>query len=347
MRQRNVRPVEEVEDQPSRFRSIARQVKSLDMYPKVEEDQEIHTNSGGTVSIISIGIIVLLFLSELRAYFTIRTVEHLSVDTNRQHTMDLNFNITFPNLACHYTNIDAMDNSGDQQLSVDDNIFKIRLDEEGNQLGIAQQDIINEEQKEENPSDSVGPGVGCLTYGTLVINKVSGNIHVAIGHSSKRGGRHVHSFGMPEIFAFNISHTIHHLSFGKLYPGIVNPLEKRHFTTNSSQTLIQYFIKIIPTTYNFWNGDVLKTNQYSVIEQHHDLDLLNEHPDWQGHADAGKIPGLFFMYDISPFVVEVKQSGVGFAHLLTNLCAIVGGVFTIAGLLDSCIFYGQRLSKKK
>ncbi len=55
---------------------------------------------------------------------------------------------------------------------------------------------------------------GCNLSGRMKVNKVAGNIHVAIGESLVNYGRHVHIFDFRESPKFNISHTIHKLSFG-------------------------------------------------------------------------------------------------------------------------------------
>lgn len=36
-----------------------------------------------------------------------------------------------------------------------------------------------------------------------------------------------------------------------------------------------------------------------------------------------------------------------FLHFVTNVCAIVGGVFTISGVLDASLYHGQKLIRKK
>ena len=43
-------------------------------------------------------------------------------------------------------------------------------------------------------------------------------------------------------------------------------------------------------------------------------------------------------------MVEARTS---FLHFLTNVCAIVGGVFTVSGILDATLYHGQRLIRKK
>lgn len=44
--------------------------------------------------------------------------------------------------------------------------------------------------------------------------------------------------------------------------------------------------------------------------------------------------GCFVFYDLSPIKVHIIESRSSFLHYLTNLCAIVGGVFAVSGLLD-------------
>lgn len=36
-----------------------------------------------------------------------------------------------------------------------------------------------------------------------------------------------------------------------------------------------------------------------------------------------------------------------FLHFVTNACAIVGGVFTVAGILDATVYHSQRLIRQK
>lgn len=52
-------------------------------------------------------------------------------------------------------------------------------------------------------------------------------------------------------------------------------------------------------------------------------------------------PGVFFFYDISPIKVVVREAQKPFLHFLTQLCAIIGGVFTVAGIVDAVIHKGS------
>jgi hypothetical protein len=60
-----------------------------------------------------------------------------------------------------------------------------------------------------NPFASVKTGEGCLVTGSMQVNKVAGNFHIAHGDSIVRDGRHIHQFVPAEAPHYNISHTIH------------------------------------------------------------------------------------------------------------------------------------------
>jgi hypothetical protein len=57
-------------------------------------------------------------------------------------------------------------------------------------------------------------------------------------------------------------------------------------------------------------------------------------------------PGLFFRYDISPYSVHYKQERKSFPHFLTALCAVIGGVWTVFGLLTSSVWYFEQILTK-
>ena len=62
-------------------------------------------------------------------------------------------------------------------------------------------------------------------------------------------------------------------------------------------------------------------------------------------ADDGK--GVFFHYEISPMRVIYTQTHRPFFTFLTGVCAIVGGIFTVAGMIDSFIYSANRTLQKK
>jgi len=181
-------------------------------------------------------------------------------------------------------------------------------------------------------------GEGCQIYGYLLVNKVAGNFHFAPGKSFQQHHMHIHDLQPFKNLNFNMSHTINRLSFGREFPGIINPLDsvtKGLDSGGDASGMYQYFVKIVPTIYERIDGFSYSTNQFSVTEHYKPL------------KDQSGLPGVFFMYELSPILVKFRESRKSFPHFLTGICAIIGGVFTVSGLIDSFIYQGLRSLKKK
>jgi hypothetical protein len=43
----------------------------------------------------------------------------------------------------------------------------------------------------------------------------------------------------------------------------------------------------------------------------------------------------------------VTEKTMPLYHFITNACAIIGGVFTVIGMLDSAVYHGSKAIKKK
>ncbi|CAL1544931.1 unnamed protein product [Lymnaea stagnalis] len=383
-------------------KGIFEKLKRFDAYPKTLEDFRVKTYGGATVTIISGVLMFILFVSELNYYLTLEIQPELFVDTSRGQKLRINIDIVFPRMACGYLSLDAMDVSGATQIDIEANLFKARLDLDGNTISdtpepqsklylnfqipyvvFCQAEVApldpsrcescygaeNSEQKCCNSCEDVREAYrkkgwalqdpdaieqckregwaekmdaqkneGCKLYGYLEVNKVGGNFHIAPGKSFQQKHVHVHDLQSFSGQKFNVTHRINHLSFGNDYPGIINPLDATFQVVDSFQMMYQYFIKIVPTTYSKVGGETLYTNQYSVTK----------HSKTTGGmmGDSG-LPGVFFSYELSPLMVKYTEKQRSFLHFLTEVCAIIGGIFTVASLIDSFIYHSSRVIAKK
>ena len=67
------------------------------------------------------------------------------------------------------------------------------------------------------------------------------------------------------------------------------------------------------------------------------------HEKVEHHATANAVlPGVFFVYEIYPFAVEVTRDRVPFAHLLIRIMATIGGVFTIMRWIDGALYSREK-----
>lgn len=204
--------------------------------------------------------------------------------------------------------------------------------------GLTDPDLIDQCQREgfvERVKAEVGEG--CNIHGSLEVNKVAGNFHFATGKSIHQSSVSLLDLLTLQTESYNISHKINKLSFGDSIPGIVNPLDGVQFEQTAPNGLYQYFIKVVPTVYTNIRGHTIESNQFSVTEH-----LKNSEMD-----RFRSPPGVFFFYDLSPIKVTFTEEHASFLHFLTHICAIVGGVFTVAGIVDSFVYHGQKALKKK
>ena len=102
----------------------------LDMYRKIPADLMEGSRRGSMLSYLAVVILLALFLMETGAYFRKRPVIDLSLDSNKDRRIRVNFNITMMDLPCEYTVIDLVSVLGTEQ-NVSSYVSKWRVDAAG------------------------------------------------------------------------------------------------------------------------------------------------------------------------------------------------------------------------
>jgi len=208
---------------------------------------------------------------------------------------------------------------------------------------------------------------GCNIAGKVTVNKVIGNFHFSPGKSYMQAHLNVQDLVpyLKDGIKHGFGHIIHQLSFDneehmygedvtarmKEKLGLVsNPLDTSGSFNSQANYMYQYFLKVVATRYSFLDRSVAAAYQYSVTTYERNLALggaaaKNAQGLMTSHGVLGT-PGVFINYEISPMVVQHHERRQSFAHFLTSMCAIVGGVLTVASILDSAMFRGQKMVKK-
>ncbi|TFK52450.1 Sec1-like protein [Heliocybe sulcata] len=211
---------------------------------------------------------------------------------------------------------------------------------------------------------------GCNVAGRLRVNKVVGNIHLSPGRSfGSLGAANVYDF-VPYLRddgnQHDFSHVIHEFRFAgddeydinkakigkemRAKMGLLDqPLDNRVANAPQHKFMFQYFLKIVKTRFVDLNGRTVNTHQYSATHFERDLSQGQRGNTGEGlhiqHGTTG-LPGSFFNFEISPILVVHTENRQSFAHFLTSTCAIVGGVLTVASIVDSMLFQASRRLKK-
>jgi len=302
-----------------------RDVKKYDVYSKVHEDYRVKTRSGGMVSLLSMLAMLLLFLTELFGYLSPEIVDHIIVDTTLDEKLPIGVNITFPDLHCGDVYVDTIDS---------------RMEAHADVHGSMQKTVMNPDWSIGQELDADKNGTGCRIHGDIIVGKISGNFHVALGKSMVLGGKLVHMFSHKNAQkkGFNTSHHIHRLTFGKQEQDMESALEGTAKIINQGSYMFYYYVDLVPTLYTASDGTMTYTHQYAVTEQE-----KNVMPD----NELVGLPGVFFVYRFTPFMVQKMPKDKPMSNFLVSVCAITGGVFTVAGMLDSVLYRSFKGLKRK
>ncbi|KAG6549620.1 hypothetical protein Mapa_008598 [Marchantia paleacea] len=344
-------------------------LKSLNAFPRAEEHLTQKTTSGAAVTICGLLLMLTLFIHELSFQLSTVVVHEMSVDVKRGQKLPIVINMTFPALPCAVLSLDAIDMSGKHEVDLDTNIWKIRVNKDGYILGSEYvsdlvegehtTDVAKEEAAAKKAMEDAGhihhdsheddghghfhehkmmgdpqkvikqikkaleEREGCRIFGVLDVERVAGNFHISMHGLSIFVAQQVYASASD----VNVSHVIHDLSFGPKYPGLHNPLDGTERILRDESGTFKYFLKIVPTEYSYLNGIVMPTNQFSVTEYFMSAKVYER--NW---------PAVYFVYDLSPIAVNVREERRHIGHFFTRICAVLGGTFAVTGMLDRWVY---------
>lgn len=284
-------------------------IRKFDIYRKVPKDLTQPTKTGAIVSISCCLFIVYLLVAEFIAFISPEVSSVLFVHNA------------------------AASQNPDEKISVvlDISVFNMQC----KYLGLDIQDDLGRHEvgfiKDQVKSD-INQNQGCRMKTAFSINKVPGNFHVST-HASQEQPTDA-----------DMSHFIHMLKFGEHVPNLnaipdssfvsLNNFEGRAADTSASH---DYIMKIVPTIFETPSGDEYYPYQFTYA--HREYVPMT-------HGGYKVPPTVWFRYDLNPITVKYTEHRQPIYHFLTMICAIVGGTFTVAGIVDSLIFTASEHFKK-
>ena len=183
---------------------------------------------------------------------------------------------------------------------------------------------------------------GCLLVGFLLVNRVPGNFHI-----ESRSAYHNLNPAMA-----NLSHTVNSLSFGpsisrrqqstldsipeEFFPKkSLGPMNGNDYVIKSLHTAWHHYIKVVST--HVGKGFTSDRNllAYQMVES---SQIMN--------YDVLEVPEARFSYDLSPMAVVIEKKGKRWYEFITSIAALIGGTFTVVGLISSFLGIVLKAGKK-
>ncbi|KAH8971895.1 hypothetical protein BDL97_02G166700 [Sphagnum fallax] len=181
---------------------------------------------------------------------------------------------------------------------------------------------------------------GCRIEGFVKVKKVPGELMIS-AHSGS------HSFDAAKM---NMTHRVGLFSFGNkhsrrsmkgvnhLFPELdsdVDRLTGEFFVSDHENITHDHYLQVVKT-------------EVISLRRCKDSEALDRY-DYTAHSNqlqSTSVPVVKFHYELSPMQVLVRETRRSFSHFITNLCAIIGGVFTVAGIVDAMFHNAIRMVKK-
>ena len=272
----------------------------------------------------------LLFLNELINFLTNKTSSRMYVDVNRgSDKLKVNLDIDIDNIPCDLLAILTSDALGERSSDIKGEIIKSRLDKKGRKL-----DNIKYEVSEPN-YDKIKTEIlhneGCNLKGHFFVDAVPGSFLITSGFY----GGTVQRLASEGLLKINAQHKINEISFGEtsqrylVWSNFGKQISKLSYSLNDVKkkyqqftNVYQYYLKIVPTKYLSYKDEI---NDYQYT--------------YNSYAERGiqEMPSMHFRYDLSPITVEYKLYKETFLNFIINIFAILGGVFTVTGIIDAII----------
>lgn len=287
----------------------ARNWQKADFFRRIPKDLTEATTVGAVISIACVVVMVLLFAGEVISFVSPRIQSDMiiSPDPGSESTIKATLDITFHKMPCAILTLDILDVLHNHVFNSMEHISKTRLDASGAPVTDGRP-----------PTEFVDAREGCNLRGYIQVAKVPGNFHI-----SSHGREQLLKQNFPT--GINVEHTIHHMSFGSTdvkklaKQAQLHPLDGKVQRSNVPM-LYHYYLDIVPTIYE---GTFSSSNTYQFTGTNSEIQV-----------PAHVMPAVVFQYQLSPITVRYSAARASFSHFLTYVCAIVGGVFTVAGLLS-------------
>lgn len=312
----------------------------VDLFRQVQ-DKENHltpaTRHGAIISISVTAFLLLLLCGEVINYYRGYTECHITTSTSieqlndaeRQSLDKLHLLISFPTIPCDMLATETVNERGNVKEVEEGTKVRYFIAPYGSKERSADREFTGD-------AAIVSDLSGCILSVSAPITRTPSSFNIIV-QKSKRGGATKPT----------LSHFIHEFYFGEhredwgvpqITSTTTQPLSKTSLDATSAMSqFFQYYLQLIPTVVRIPGEEEAVGYQYTSH-----LSLVHFHGN-------NRAPGLYFSYRLSPVAMACSKQYDNFRHFLVNLCAVVGGVYTVAGLVEAAVewvSYKHRLRQK-
>jgi hypothetical protein len=259
--------------------------------------------------------------------------------SHRDDFVNVNIDITFPKIPCDILSIDVEDILGTHKTDVMGELHKKRLDKSGKQVN---EETAKDKQEwhgsiYERVKKELTDEQGCRLDGAIQIYRVPGNVHVA-SHPYRDIVAKLEMDGK----SLDFEYTVNHFSMGNKRDfdyiaqqfddlEMEHPVDGLYGKPERDDKDVPKFMKTLiylVAVPSYFEKSIFKYHVYQLISNYeitHDKE----------HTESESI--LMFNFEFSPITENVTQNHKKVIEFLISICAIIGGVYTIAGIVDSVI----------
>lgn len=282
---------------------------------------------------------IILVRFELNNFSTRNLIDEIVVDDNKgMDKLSINLEVDIHKMPCSILSLDIQDIMGSHTVNVDGTLIKERLSVEGKSLGIysvkgskfedGRESHETEADINEIKQDFLNKQ-GCKLKGKFDVNKVPGNFHISSHAYNHLATQLIYQ----QVYTWDYSHTVHHLSFGdrelieklseKVDTKNMHPIDGKEKINDMYKKQTEYFMNIIGSNYNL-DFEAIDVYQITLTESVFSVD--------------NHVPGVYFRYDLSPINVNYSYEEKNIFELFITICGIIGGTYGVFGVIDSIFF---------
>eukprot|EP00658_Telonema_sp_P-2_P008185 TRINITY_DN13071_c0_g1_i1.p1 TRINITY_DN13071_c0_g1~~TRINITY_DN13071_c0_g1_i1.p1 ORF type:complete len:626 (-),score=166.79 TRINITY_DN13071_c0_g1_i1:176-2053(-) len=111
-------------------------------------------------------------------------------------------------------------------------------------------------------------------------------------------------------------------------------LDETRFFSTEPMTMQTHHVKLVRSDLYLLGYDAFEMFQMQAFSGDYKKETNGEAGPHSHNA-----PNIAITYEVSPLTTVVRESRGSFSEFLTNLCAVIGGVFTVLGMLDNVVYH--------